>query len=81
MDFTTIFIIAGVILLAIFFLVSRLAVRWVVRLIIIAVILLALIGGGVFWWLTTRLAPQPKPRPRPTPARRSAHPVIGSHHG
>lgn len=85
MDFTTIFIIAGVVLLAIFFLIARLAVRWMVRLAIIGVILIALIGGGGVWYWTTSLAPTPKPRSRPTPratpTQRSAHQVIGTHHG
>ncbi len=83
MDFTTIFIIAGVVLLAIFFLIARLAVRWIVRLTIIGIILIALLGGGGFWYWTTRLAPTPKPKPRSTPrstpTRKST--VIGPHHG
>jgi hypothetical protein len=81
MDFTTIFIIAGVVLLAIFFLIARLAVRWIVRLIIIGVILAFLVGGGGLWWWTTRLAPTPKPKPRPTPTRRSALEPVGTNHG
>ena len=81
MEFTTIFIIAGVVLLAILFLIARLAVRWMVRLALIAVILIFLIGGGGFWWWTTRLAPTPKPKPRPSPTRRSALEHIGTNHG
>jgi len=56
MTFTTISIIAGIILLAIFFLIARLAIRWAVRLTIVGVILMALIGVGIFWWWGNRLA-------------------------
>lgn len=72
MDFTTIFIIAGVVLLIVFVLIARLAVRWAVRLTIIGLIMLALIGGGIFWWWTTQLAPTPQPRSRPASNRRSS---------
>ena len=47
MSVTTITIIAGAILLAIFFLIARLAIRWAARITIVGVILLALIGVGV----------------------------------
>ncbi|MDQ5844818.1 MAG: hypothetical protein M3539_05930, partial [Acidobacteriota bacterium] len=64
MSFTTIFIIAGIVLLAIFFLIAKLAVRWILRLTILGVILIALVGAGAFWWWSTRLTnPQPS-RPR-----------------
>ncbi|HLA12304.1 MAG TPA: hypothetical protein VJ023_17085 [Pyrinomonadaceae bacterium] len=72
MTFTSIFIVAGVILFLIFILIARLAVRWVVRLTIMAVILVALIAGGFFWWWTTRLAPTPSPKSRTTPSRRTS---------
>jgi hypothetical protein len=73
MSLTTISIIAGIILLAIFFLIARLAVRWVARLTIVSVILLALIGVGIFWWWGNRLASplSPSNRQRPAPAKRS----------
>ena len=71
MSSTTVFIIAGAILLAIFFLVAKLAIRWVVRIIIVGVILFALTGVAGFWWWTNRLAPAPQSRPRPTPTKRS----------
>jgi hypothetical protein len=72
MSFTTISIIAGVILLAIFFLIARLAIRWVVRLTIVGVILVALIGVGIFWWWGNRLAGLPQSnRQRPAPAKRT----------
>jgi hypothetical protein len=61
MTFTTISIIAGVILLAIFFLIARLAIRWAVRLTIIGIILIALIGGGIFWWWGNRLVSPSSP--------------------
>ena len=73
MDFTTIFIIGGVVLLAILFLIARLAVRWVIRITIVGVILIALIGGGFFWWWTNRLTPKPlQNKQRPTPTRRAS---------
>jgi protein-S-isoprenylcysteine O-methyltransferase Ste14 len=56
MSSTTIFIIAGTIMLAIFFLIARLAVRWATRLVMLGVIILALIGVGIFWWWGNRLA-------------------------
>jgi len=71
MSFTTIFIIGGIALLAILFVIARLAVRWAVRAAIVSVIVIALVGGGVFWWWTTRLAPVPPPKPRAAPARRT----------
>ncbi|HWN11090.1 MAG TPA: hypothetical protein VNO50_17760 [Pyrinomonadaceae bacterium] len=71
MSFTTIFIIGGIVLLAILILVAKLAVRWAVRVAIVSVIVIALLGGGVFWWLTTRLAPTPPPKQRNAPARRT----------
>jgi hypothetical protein len=73
MTFTTITIIAGAILLAIFFLIARLAIRWAARLTIVGVILLAVIGVGIFWWWGNRLAgpPAPATRERPPAVRRS----------
>ena len=73
MTFTTISIIAGIILLAIFFLIARLAIRWAVRLSIVGIILVALIGIGVFWWWGNRLA-EPSPtsnHQRAAPAKRT----------
>ena len=72
MDFTTIFVIAGVVLLAILFLIARLAIRWAIRLTIVGVIIIALVGGGLFWWWTNRLATKPPKQQRPAPARRAS---------
>ena len=72
MDFTTIFVIAGVVLLAILFLIARLAIRWAIRLTIVGVIIIALVGGGFFWWWTNRLATKPPKQQRPAPARRAS---------
>ncbi|MBA2524197.1 MAG: hypothetical protein H0V18_00235 [Pyrinomonadaceae bacterium] len=73
MDFTTIFIIGGVVLLAILVLIARLAVRWIVRMTIVGVILLALIGGGLFWWWTNRLTSKPQQNRQPAqPTRRAS---------
>ncbi len=73
MDFTTVFIIGGVVLLAIFVLIARLAIRWTIRLTIVGVILMALVGGGLFWWWTSRLAAKTQPnKQRPAPTRRAS---------
>jgi hypothetical protein len=75
MSFTTIFIIAGVVLLVIFFLIAKLAIRWMIRLTIIGIVVVALLGGGGFWWWSKRLAPNPpasrqRSAPtKPTPVR------------
>ena len=71
MSFTTIFIIGGIVLVPILFLVARLAVRWAIRAAIVTVIVIALLGGGVFWWWTTRLAPTPPQKQRNAPTRRT----------
>jgi hypothetical protein len=71
MTFTTIFLIAGVVLLAIFFLITRLAIRWTLRLTIIGVVLVALLGAGMFWWWSSRLTPKPV-RQRSAPTRRTS---------
>jgi hypothetical protein len=68
---TTISIIAGAILLAIFFLIARLAIRWATRLSIIGLILIALIGVGIFWWWGNKLV---SPSRSPSNQQRSAPP-------
>jgi len=62
MSFTTIFIIAGIVLLLVFLLIVKLAIRWVVKLAVIALIIAALAGMGGFWWWSTELAGKPKMR-------------------
>ena len=70
MSFTTIFIIGAVVLLVIFVLIAKLAIRWAIRVAIIGIVLIALLGGGGFWWWSNRLAPKPVPaRQRSTPAK------------
>jgi hypothetical protein len=72
MDFTTIFLIGGVVLLAIFFLIAKLAVRWFLRLTIVGVILIALLGAGVFWWWSSNLTSKPEPNTqRSVPGKRN----------
>jgi protein-S-isoprenylcysteine O-methyltransferase Ste14 len=72
MTFTTIFIIAGVVLLFIFILVAKLAIRWMLRIAIVGIILVALLGAGGFWWWSNRLTTTPKPtRQPPANSRRS----------
>ena len=70
MTFTTIFIIAGVILLAIFILIAKLAVRWIIRIAIVGVILVALLGAGGFWVWSSRLTAKPKPNRQPPASTR-----------
>ena len=70
MDFTTIFIIAGVVILAIFVLIARLAIRWTVRLTIVGVILIAILGAGAFWWWSSSVTPPVPKRQRSAPANR-----------
>jgi protein-S-isoprenylcysteine O-methyltransferase Ste14 len=73
MSFNTILLIAGVILLVIFFLIARLAIRWAIRVAIVGVILLAIFGAGGFWWWSNRLAAKPKPNRQPSaPTRRAS---------
>ena len=75
MTFTTIFIIAGLVLLAIFILIAKLAIRWAIRVAIVGVILVAVLGAGGFWWWSHRLITKPKPNRQPSaPSRRAAAP-------
>jgi len=73
MSFTTISAIAGVVLLAIFFLIAKMAIRWAIRVGIVVVILIALLGAGSFWWWSSRLTDKPKPNRQPSaPSRRAS---------
>jgi energy-coupling factor transporter transmembrane protein EcfT len=73
MSFTSIFLIAGAVLLVIFFLIAKLAIRWAIRVAIVGVILLALLGAGGFWWWSNRLTAKPKPNRQPaTPSKRAS---------
>ena len=74
MESSTIFIIGGVVLLAILFLIAKMAVRWAIRLLIVGIIIIALLGGGGFWWWTNSLSPAPtQNKPRPAPTRRATN--------
>jgi cytoskeletal protein RodZ len=60
-------------LLIIFFLIAKLAIRWMIRIVIVGVILVALLGAGGFWWWSNRLIAKPRPnRQPPAPARRGS---------
>lgn len=72
MDFTTISIIAGVVLLAIFFLIAKLAIRWILRLTIVGIILIALLGAGIFLWWSGQLTGKPEPSRQRTAPRNSS---------
>lgn len=71
MDFTTISIIAGVVLLAIFFLIAKLAIRWILRLTIVGIILIALLGAGIFLWWSGQLTSKTEPSKRTVPRNSS----------
>ena len=72
MSTTTLSIIVGLILLAIFIMVARLTIRWAIRIVIVGAILSGLLGVGGFWWWTNRLAAKPRPaRPASAPTRRT----------
>ncbi len=72
MSFTTIFLIAGAVLLVIFFLIAKLAIRWAIRVAIVGVILVALFGAGGFWWWSNRLTAKPKRNRQPaTPSKKA----------
>lgn len=66
MNTPTILIIGGAVLLVIFFLIAKLAIRWAVRLTIVGVILIALLGGAGFLWWTNSLSSKPKTNRQPT---------------
>jgi hypothetical protein len=73
LDTSTIYIIGAVVLFAIFVLIARLAVRWIVRLTMIGVIVIALVGGALFWRWTRNLSDKsPAAKPRPTPSKRAS---------
>ena len=66
-----IFIICGVALVFFMFL-AKIALRWVVRVIIVGVLLLVAIGGVTWWWLNRSTA-QPDTKPRPTSTRANSN--------
>lgn len=72
MNYETIFIIGGVVLLAILLLVARLAIRWVIRITIVGLIVIALLGGAFFLWWTNRLNSKPQDKPHPAPTKRAS---------
>lgn len=72
MSFTTISIIAGVVLLFIFILIAKLAIRWVIRVAIVAIVLVALLGAGGFWWWSNRLVDFQTPKRQPATPRKRA---------
>lgn len=65
MSNTAILIIGGIVLVAVFVLISRLAIRLVVRLVIVGVILIALLGGAGFLWWANRLTSEPPQNRQP----------------
>jgi energy-coupling factor transporter transmembrane protein EcfT len=62
-------VISGVALVLLVF-AARLALRWIVRVILVGVLLLAIVGGGAWWWLN-QSSPQSETKPRQTSNRNS----------
>lgn len=62
-------IISGIALVLLVF-AARLALRWIVRIILVGVLLVSIVGGGAWWWLN-QSSRQSENRPRPTPNRSS----------
>jgi len=74
MSSTTVIIIASAILLAVGFVIAKMAVRWAVRLAMVGAILVALLGVAGFCWWSNYLADKTvPPRPRASPSRRSTN--------
>ena len=72
MSFTTILIIGGVVLLFIFILIAKLAIRWAIRVAIVGIILIALFGAAGFLWWSNWLVDDQKPSRQTTAPRRRA---------
>lgn len=64
MDNLFLYCIAGGIALVLVFCVTRVAVRWIIRLTAVGLLLLAVIGGVAWWWLS-RSTPVRDTKPRP----------------
>ena len=62
-------IISGIALVLLVF-AARLALRWIVRLILVGVLLLAILGGGTWWWLN-QSSPKSENKPPPSSNRGS----------
>jgi energy-coupling factor transporter transmembrane protein EcfT len=63
-------IVAGIALMLLVF-AARIALRWVVRLVIVGLILLLTLGGAAWWWLN-QPSRQPDNKPRQTSNRRAS---------
>lgn len=62
-------IISGIALVLLVF-AARLALRWIVRVILVGILLLAILGGGTWWWLN-QSSPKSENSPRQSPNRGS----------
>ena len=62
-------IISGIALVLLVF-AARLALRWIVRVILVGVLVLTILGGGAWWWLN-QSSRQSENKPRPTSNRGS----------
>jgi energy-coupling factor transporter transmembrane protein EcfT len=63
-------IVAGIALVLLLF-AARIALRWVIRLVIVGLMLLLALGGVAWWWLN-QSSRQPDNKPRPTSNRRAS---------
>ena len=73
MNFGISSIIIGAVVLVLLFFVARLALRWAIRLALVGLVLIILLGGGLFWWLSTKSRTQERrDKPHPTPTRRAS---------
>jgi energy-coupling factor transporter transmembrane protein EcfT len=63
-------LVAGIALVLLVF-AARIALRWVIRLVIAGLMLLLALGGLAWWWLN-QSSRQPDNKPRPTSNRRAS---------
>ena len=69
MDTTFVYaIVAGVALVLLLF-VARVAIRWIIRLVLAGLLLVVVLGGVAWWWFNQ--SPRQTDSPRPTATRRA----------
>ncbi|HEX6730944.1 MAG TPA: hypothetical protein VF074_13060 [Pyrinomonadaceae bacterium] len=71
MDPTLVICIVAGIVLVLFLFAARIALRWVIRLVIVGLMLLLALGGVAWWWLN-QSSRQPVNKPRPASNRRAS---------
>jgi len=63
--------ILGAVVLILIFFVAKIALRWIVRLVLVVIILLIALGGAAWWWLDQSFK-EPATQPRSTNSRRTS---------